>query len=147
MTMEIPARTTSNRCAAHRLDCSKAALLYVFSKYATKCETHREFDVRDAIEAGFERSMGAGMDENVRRVAIISAVIGFFAHLSLWALDNSGQITIAGDSAELVRSPLSALYTPFSILLTYEVYQLIRTIPDSFSSSVGKQYELSLIHI
>ena len=128
-----------------RLEVECPALLYVFSKYATKCETHRDFDVRDAIEAGFERSMGAGMDENVRRVAIISAVIGFFAHLSLWALDNSDQITIAGDSAELVRSPLSALYTPFSILLTYEVYQLIRTIPDSFSSSVGKQYEIATL--
>ena len=145
MTMGIPAKTTSNRCAAHRLDCSVTGLLYVFSKYATKCETHREFDVRDAIEVGFERSMGAGMDENVRRFAIIAAVTGFFAHLSLWALDNSGQITIVGDSAELVQSPLSALYTPFSILLTYEVYQLIRTIPDSFSSSVGKQYEIATL--
>ena len=46
---------------------------------------------------------------------------------------------------ELVQSPLSALYTPFSILLVYEVYQLIRTIPDSFSSSVGKQYEIATL--
>ena len=46
---------------------------------------------------------------------------------------------------ELVKSPLSALYTPFSILLAYEVYQLIRTIPESFSSSVGKQYEIATL--
>jgi hypothetical protein len=119
--------------------------LYVFSKYATKCEARRDFNVRDVVDGGFERTMGAEMDENVRRGAIISAVIGFFAHLSLWALNNSGQITIIGDSAELVQSPLSALYTPFSILLAYEVYQLIRTIPDSFSSSVGKQYEIATL--
>ena len=92
--------------------------------------------MRDAIEVGFDRSMGPEMDENVRKLAIVVAVIGFFAHLSLWALHNSGRITIVGDSVELVSSPLSALYTPFSILLTYEVYQLIRTIPESFSSSV-----------
>ena len=85
------------------------------------------------------------MDENVRKLAIVVAVIGFFAHLSLWALHNSGRITIVGDSVELVSSPLSALYTPFSILLTYEVYQLIRTIPESFSSSVGKQYEIATL--
>ncbi len=85
------------------------------------------------------------MDDSVRKFAIVAAVVGFFAHLSLWALDNSGRIVVAGDSAELVQSPLSALYTPFSILLTYEVYQLIRTIPESFSSSVGKQYEIATL--
>ena len=101
--------------------------------------------MRDTIEVGFDRSMGPEMDENVRKLAIVVAVVGFFAHLSLWALHNSGRITIVGDSAELVSSPLSALYTPFSILLTYEVYQLIRTIPESFSSSVGKQYEIATL--
>ena len=30
-------------------------------------------------------------------------------------------------------------------MLVYEVYQLIRTIPDSFSSSVGKQYEIATL--
>tara|TARA_Y100001980_G_C14555892_1_gene345578 strand:- start:308 stop:1177 length:870 start_codon:yes stop_codon:yes gene_type:complete len=101
--------------------------------------------VRGAIETGFERSMGDEVDDSVRKFAIVAAVVGFFAHLSLWALDNSGRIVVAGDSAELVQSPLSALYTPFSILLTYEVYQLIRTIPESFSSSVGKQYEIATL--
>ncbi len=89
--------------------------------------------------------MGDEVDDSVRKFAIVAAVVGFFAHLSLWALDNSGRIVVAGDSAELVQSPLSALYTPFSILLTYEVYQLIRTIPESFSSSVGKQYEIATL--
>ncbi len=89
--------------------------------------------------------MGDEIDDSVRKFAIVAAVVGFFAHLSLWALDNSGRIVVAGDSAELVQSPLSALYTPFSILLTYEVYQLIRTIPESFSSSVGKQYEIATL--
>ena len=63
----------------------------------------------------------------------------------MWALHSTERIQILGDSAELVKSPLSALYTPFSILLVYEVYQLIRTIPDSFSSSVGKQYEIATL--
>ena len=89
--------------------------------------------------------MGDESDDIVRRAAIVLAIFGFLVHLSLWALHSSGRIEILGDSVELVQSPLSALYTPFSILLVYEVYQLIRTIPDSFSSSVGKQYEIATL--
>ena len=101
--------------------------------------------MRTAIERGFRVTMGEESDDIVRRGAIVLAIFGFLAHLSLWALHSSGRIEILGDSAELVQSPLSALYTPFSILLVYEVYQLIRTIPDSFSSSVGKQYEIATL--
>ena len=80
-----------------------------------------------------------------RRVTIILAVFGFLAHFGIWALHATGRISIDGDAVELVSSPLSSLYTPFSILLVYEVYELIRTIPDSFSSSVGKQYEIATL--
>ncbi len=81
----------------------------------------------------------------VRKVAILSAIFGFIAHIVVWLLHDLGHIAISGDSSELVKSPLSTLYTPFSILLAYEVYQLIRTIPDSFSSSVGKQFEIATL--
>jgi len=101
--------------------------------------------VKTAIERGFQATMGDESDDIVRRGAIAFAIIGFLTHLALWALHSSGRIEILGDSVELVQSPLSALYTPFSILLVYEVYQLIRTIPDSFSSSVGKQYEIATL--
>ena len=105
----------------------------------------RVWNMRAAIERGFRVTMGEESDDIVRRGTIVLAIFGFLAHLSLWALHSSGRIEILGDSAELVQSPLSALYTPFSILLVYEVYQLIRTIPDSFSSSVGKQYEIATL--
>ena len=101
--------------------------------------------MRTAIERIFRATMGDESDDIVRRAAIVLAIFGFLVHLSLWALHSSGRIEILGDSVELVQSPLSALYTPFSILLVYEVYQLIRTIPDSFSSSVGKQYEIATL--
>ena len=43
---------------------------------------------------------------------------------------------------------LSALYTPFSIILVYEVYLLILALPLSFTNSIRKQYEIiSLIII
>ena len=93
----------------------------------------------------FELCMGDEAEERIRKAAIVFAVVGFFVHIGFWALDSTGRISITGEAAELVRSPLSSLYTPFSILLVYEVYQLIRTIPDSFSSSVGKQYEIATL--
>ena len=93
----------------------------------------------------FELTMGDTAEEIARRGTIILAVIGFLAHFCIWALHVTGRISIGGEAVELVSSPLSSLYTPFSILLVYEVYQLIRTIPDSFSSSVGKQYEIATL--
>mgnify|MGYP004172867239 FL=1 len=93
----------------------------------------------------FELCMGDRAEDRIRKFAIVSAVVGFFLHIGLWALDSTGRISITGEASELVGSPLSSLYTPFSILLVYEVYQLIRTIPDSFSSSVGKQYEIATL--
>ena len=96
-------------------------------------------------KAVFDMCMGEEAEDRIRKVAIVSAVVGFFLHIGLWALDSTGRISITGEASELVSSPLSSLYTPFSILLVYEVYQLIRTIPDSFSSSVGKQYEIATL--
>ena len=93
----------------------------------------------------FQLSMGDFSEEYIRKVAIVFAVVGFFVHILVWVLFETGNITITGEASELVKSPLSTLYTPFSILLVYEVYQLIRTIPDSFSSSVGKQYEIATL--
>lgn len=93
----------------------------------------------------FQFSMGDSSEEYIRKVAMVFAVVGFFMHIVVWALFETGNITITGEASELVKSPLSTLYTPFSILLVYEVYQLIRTIPESFSSSVGKQYEIATL--
>lgn len=96
-------------------------------------------------KAVFELCMGDETEERIRKATIVLAVVGFFVHISFWALDSTGRISITGEASELVSSPLSSLYTPFSILLVYEVYQLTRTIPDSFSSSVGKQYEIATL--
>ena len=96
-------------------------------------------------KAVFELCMGDETEERIRKATIVLAVVGFFVHIAFWALNSTGRISITGEASELVSSPLSSLYTPFSILLVYEVYQLTRTIPDSFSSSVGKQYEIATL--
>ena len=99
----------------------------------------------EANKKMFEMFMGDASEEFIRKATIVLAVFGFSIHILLWALNETDKISITGESSELVSSPLSALYTPFSILLAYEVYQLVRTIPESFSSSVGKQFEIATL--
>jgi hypothetical protein len=93
----------------------------------------------------YEFFLGHDTDDKIRKAAIILAIIGFFGHLLLWVLIQNNTFNLSEENMEMFNSPLSSLYTPFSILLAYEVYQLIRTIPESFSSSVGKQYEIATL--
>lgn len=89
-------------------------------------------------------------DENVEFVdhlALGAAVVGFAIHLGLIALAHSW----SGAPAYMSRfdgSFLSAIYTPFSFILFYEVFSLVLSLPRSFTSSVGVQLQLiSLICI
>ena len=93
----------------------------------------------------YELFLGYDADDKIRKMAIILAIIGFFGHLLLWVLIQNNSLNLSEENMGMFNSPLSSLYTPFSILLAYEVYQLIRTIPESFSSSVGKQYEIATL--
>ena len=90
----------------------------------------------------YRKFLGDEIDDKVRERVLLFSVIAFIAHLSIYFLYKLEFIEISGETKTLVNSPLSSLYTPFSILLTYETYQLIRTLPSSFSNSVGKQYEV-----
>ena len=101
--------------------------------------------MRSSVGYYYESLLGREVDQIVRKIAIISAIIGFTLHLLIWLLIQTERYSLSGENMEMFNSPLSSLYTPFSILLAYEVYQLIRTIPESFSSSVGKQYEIATL--
>ena len=94
------------------------------------------------INYWYRKLLGDDADDKVRAGVLIFSVLAFMGHLLIYALHQMEMITIEGEAKTLVNSPLSSLYTPFSILLTYETYQLIRTMPSSFSNSVGKQYEV-----
>lgn len=85
--------------------------------------------------------LGPRAEARIGRVTVWAALGGFIIHLALWAL-TAGDVWSAGRGVMLLQSPLLALYTPFSILLAFEIYQLIRVIPDSFSASIGKQFEV-----
>ena len=67
--------------------------------------------------------------------------MGFLLHLLFCVLYDLSFIE-SSDLDSFIDSYLDALYTPFSIILAYEVYELIRAIPESFSNSIGKQFEV-----
>ncbi len=94
------------------------------------------------INYWYRKFLGKEADDKVRAGVLVFSVLAFITHLLIYFLYQIEVITINGEAKSLVNSPLSSLYTPFSILLTYETYQLIRTLPSSFSNSVGKQYEV-----
>ena len=85
--------------------------------------------------------LGQNTDAFLRRVAINFAILGFLLHLLFCVLYDLNFIE-SSDLNSFIDSYLDALYTPFSIILAYEVYELIRAIPESFSNSIGKQFEV-----
>ena len=67
----------------------------------------------------YESLLGREVDQIVRKIAIISAIIGFTLHLLIWLLIQTDRYSLSGENMEMFNSPLSSLYTPFSILLAY----------------------------
>jgi len=75
------------------------------------------------------------------------ATSGFIIHLILIYL-NKFNYTDFNFNNTLLLDPISALYTPFSFILVYEAYLLIYYLPNSFTVTVVKEYEIiSLILI
>ena len=94
------------------------------------------------IHSLHQNLLGEYFDQKLRKWVLLFAIVGFVVHLILWSLFHFHFIEMDPQRFSLLRSPLSALYTPFSILLAYEVYELIQAIPSSFSVAVGKQFEV-----
>ena len=79
--------------------------------------------------------------KRIEKTILYVALFGFFIHLILIYLSNAGIVNLSLES-ELLKNPISAIYTPFSFILVYEVYLLIYYLPKSFTTYVTKQYEI-----
>jgi len=77
----------------------------------------------------------------IEKTILYVALFGFFIHLILIYLSKFSIINILPES-ELFNNPISAIYTPFSFILIYEVYLLIYYLPKSFTTYITKQYEI-----
>ena len=79
--------------------------------------------------------------KQIEKIILYVALVGFFIHLILIYLSKFGFIS-ALPASELFKNPISAIYTPFSFILIYEVYLLIYYLPKSFTTYITKQYEI-----
>lgn len=75
------------------------------------------------------------------RIVVWVAVVSFLIHLAIIAIVQFDWLSIK-DPSKLLTSPIAAIYTPFSIILFYEVYLLIYYLPKSITFYIGKQYEI-----
>ena len=81
-------------------------------------------------------------------IILFLAVFGFIVHLGLIYLNLNYNIEFLKGVDNLLRNPISALYTPFSFILVYEAFLLVYYFPRSFTTSIRKEYEIiSLVMI
>lgn len=96
----------------------------------------------------FELLYAKLLDEKTKKLSekiiINIAIISFVLHLAVIALND---LNLLGTfiSGELFTNPISAIYTPFSFILIYEVYLLIYYLPKSMTIYIGKQYEIIML--
>jgi hypothetical protein len=102
---------------------------------------------QDWVEKLFFRVFSEGNKNVIERITINVSVAGFIIHLLLILGKNYDLFHSPMDNL-LLADPISAIYTPFSIILIYEIYLLVHYLPRSFTTSVSKQFEIiSLIII
>lgn len=95
----------------------------------------------------FEYFLSNKIKVKSEKIIVYIAIISFILHLVLISLVNLGIIDFQ-NATKLLNNPISAIYTPFSFILIYEVYLLVYYLPKSTTIYIGKQYEIiSLIII
>lgn len=103
--------------------------------------------LRNTLAAVFDRIYSRERQAKLDRLIVDLSIVGFLAHLLLVffarALPHPPRVIAA-----VGTNYLSAIYTPFSFILFYEVLMLIAALPKSTTESLAKQYEIvSLIFI
>ncbi len=100
-----------------------------------------------SLAAAFDRLYSAKHRKTLERWIVVISVVGFLTHLAQIFLACNlphppALIAAAG------KNYLSAIYTPFSFILFYEVLILISSLPQSTTQSIATQFEIvSLIFI
>jgi hypothetical protein len=99
------------------------------------------------IDRTFERLFSDTNQKKIERITLWLSLFGFMVHLALIYVKKAALFSLPF-SDQLLMDPISAIYTPFSIILVYEIYLLIVFLPRSFTTAVSKQFEIiSLIII
>ena len=94
------------------------------------------------FESLYDRLNSATRREQLEQLVVYLSAWGFLLHLLLIFLARTVPALGTGLLSGLDRNYLHAVYTPFSFILFYEVLLLVLAIPQSHTSSIGKQYEI-----
>jgi hypothetical protein len=89
----------------------------------------------------FDKLLSEGTREKTEKIILKVAIFSFFIHLALIYFLKFDIIDFPSNS-DLLKNPISAVYTPFSFILIYEVYLLIYYLPKSFTTYITKQYQI-----
>ena len=91
------------------------------------------------IDRAFERIFSDANQKKIERITLWLSLFGFIVHLALIYAKKIDLFDIPF-TPQLLEDPISAIYTPFSIILVYEIYLVIVYLPRSFTTAVSKQF-------
>ena len=93
------------------------------------------------LERVFPLILSEQVKDRFERIILWGAIGSFLVHLALIFFNQVGLLKI-DNGPGLLTNPISAIYTPFSFILIYEIYLLIYYIPRSTTTYITKQYEI-----
>lgn len=97
--------------------------------------------MKSIVTTLYEKVLSENSKRLIEKLVFVTALAGFFLHLLGIGMQHLGWFGVSG-SVTGFESPIDALYTPFSIILFYEVYCLIYYLPKSITIYIGKQFEI-----
>ena len=97
--------------------------------------------INKILQVLFDKLLSDKTRTQTEKVILNIALLSFFIHLAFIYLSKLDVINLTS-SSELLNNPISAIYTPFSFILIYEVYLLIYYLPKSFTTYITKQYQI-----
>jgi len=92
-------------------------------------------DIFDALDSPAVRAW-------LERLVVTGAAVGFLVHLSVIGIALQFPDLPLTLFAGIDKSPLHAVYTPFSVILFYEVILLVFALATSHTGEVAKQYQI-----
>jgi hypothetical protein len=93
------------------------------------------------VDSFFDKLLSESIKKKAEKSILTLAIISFIIHLFLILLKDLNIIHLTSANV-LLTNPVSAIYTPFSFILLYEVYILIYYLSKSITIYIAKQYEI-----
>jgi hypothetical protein len=89
----------------------------------------------------FQFFLGEKTKQKIEKSILYISIVSFLIHLILIYLVKF-EIVRFEDGYGLFTNPITAIYTPFSFILLYEIYLLVYYLPRSITTYISKQYEI-----